>query len=98
MKSIALALSLTCLCAIAQPAGDSKPASTNVMGAEFPKIDGEGRATFQLKAPDASKIQADIGGKKYDMIRDAQGMWSGSTPPLVPGLPACLYRALRSCA
>lgn len=85
MKTIASLLLLTCVCCVAQSAGDAKPASSNVMGAAYPRIDSENRATFRLKAPEARKVQVDIGGHKYDMTRDEQGNWTGVTPPLVVG-------------
>ncbi len=69
----------------AQPADDSKPASSNVMGAEYPRIHPDLRATFRLDAPDASKVQVSIGHGRYDMTRAKDGKWYATTPPLVPG-------------
>ena len=79
-------------------ADDAKPASSNVPGAEYPKVHPDGRVTFRLKAPDAKKVQlqpgsegrtagADSGfGKKvFDMERGAGGHWTVTTPPAVPG-------------
>jgi len=74
-----------CTCCLAQPGSTAKPATSNVMGAAYPQVDSENRATFQLKAPGAQKVQVDIGGHKYDMIKDEQGNWSVVTPPLVVG-------------
>ena len=85
MKTMAILWALTCICCLAQPAGDAKPASSNVMGAAYPQVDSANRATFQLKAPDAQKVQVDIGGRKYDMTKDQSGNWSVTTPPLVVG-------------
>jgi enterochelin esterase family protein len=39
---------------------------------------------FQLKAPNAQKLQIDL-GKKYDMVKDADGIWTVRTEPIVPG-------------
>src|SRR5207248_584636 len=39
-----------------QPDG-SRPASTNVGSAQYPRIYADLRVTFQLKAPDAKKVQ-----------------------------------------
>jgi len=69
----------------AQPADDSKPASSNVMGAEYPRIHRDLRATFRLEAPGAHKVQVSIGHGKYDMTRADDGKWYVTTPPLVPG-------------
>jgi enterochelin esterase-like enzyme len=69
----------------AQPADDSKPASSNVMNAPYPRIHSDLRATFRLDAPDAQKVQVLIAHGKYDMTRAADGLWYVTTPPLVPG-------------
>jgi enterochelin esterase-like enzyme len=79
-----LALLLACGVCLGQTPDDSKPASTNVMGAEYPRVHADLRATFRLKAPEARKVQVDI-GKPYDMVRAEDGTWSVTTPPLVPG-------------
>jgi 1,4-alpha-glucan branching enzyme len=67
------------------PAGDSKPASSNVMGASYPRIDSENRVTFQLKAPDARSVRAQVYHGQYDMTKGADGVWSVITPPIIPG-------------
>jgi enterochelin esterase-like enzyme len=76
---------LACGLAWTQPAGDSKPATSNVMNAQYPRIDPELKATFQLKAPDAQRAQVAMGRARYDMTRAADGIWYVTTPPLVPG-------------
>jgi enterochelin esterase-like enzyme len=63
---------------------DSKPASTNILGQEYPRIHVDRRATFRIKAPDAQKVELSI-GKHYPMERDAAGNWTATTNPLVPG-------------
>ncbi len=65
--------------------GAQTPASTNIKGREYPQVDAQGRATFQFKAPKAYELQVDICGKKYPMSRDAEGVWSVTTDPLVAG-------------
>jgi hypothetical protein len=67
-----------------QPPADSQPAPTNVMGAQYPRVHVDHRATFQLKAPDAQKVQVSLSGR-HDMTKGADGVWSVTTPPLVPG-------------
>lgn len=64
---------------------DAKPAPTNVLGAQYPRVLQDKSVAFQLKAPTAQKVEIDIMGKKYPMSRDADGVWSGVTAPLVPG-------------
>ena len=66
-------------------ATESRPASTNVLGSEYPRVTGDSRAIFQFKAPGSQKVQADIMGVKYDMTKDENGMWRVTTAPLVPG-------------
>jgi enterochelin esterase-like enzyme len=68
-----------------EPAGGSMPASSNAPHREYPRIDSELRATFQLAAPDAEAVQVSVGGDSYEMTRNAEGMWTVTTPPLVPG-------------
>lgn len=68
----------------AQNSTDSKPASTNVPNAEYPKIDSQSRVTFRLKAPDAQKVQIDL-GKKFDMVKKTDGFWEVTTEPIVEG-------------
>jgi len=69
---------------VAQVADDFKPASTNVPGQDYPKINSELRAVFRVNAPDAQKVQVAV-GHNYDMTRDSGGTWMVTTPPLVPG-------------
>lgn len=68
-----------------QIGNDAKAASSNAAGQKYPKIDSQRRAEFQLRAPNAQKVQVDIGGHKYDMTKDDGGLWSVVTPPLVVG-------------
>jgi len=60
------------------------PASTNVRNAKYPRILPDHRVIFQTKAPDAKKVQIDL-GKLYDMQRDTAGVWSVTTEPQGPG-------------
>ena len=66
-----------------QPPAGSRPAS-NIPGAEYPRVHDDLRVTFQLRAPDARKVQVRL-GQTYDMMRSEDGTWSVTTPPLVPG-------------
>ena len=60
------------------------PASTNVPGAQYPQIFSDNRVAFRIKAPDAQKVQIDL-GKKYDLKKDTSGYWEGTTDPVVIG-------------
>jgi len=68
-------------------ADDSRPATTNLAGAAYPRIHSDLRLTFQLKAPSAEKVQLSFGVNKdiYDLKRGAGDVWSVTTRPVVPG-------------
>jgi len=59
-------------------------ASTNVPGREYPKILPDNRVIFQVNAPDAKSLQIDL-GKKYDMVKNDNGIWTVTTDPIVEG-------------
>ncbi|HEY3439168.1 MAG TPA: alpha/beta hydrolase-fold protein [Paludibaculum sp.] len=74
----------------AQPA--ATPATSNVRGAEYPVTHADNRVTFRFKAPNAAKVQLQPGGDDnglgkgpMEMTRGADGVWSITTPPAVPG-------------
>ena len=58
-----------------------KPASTNQQGKQYPQVNAEGQVRTSIAAPDAQKVQLDIGGKKYDMVKDEKGVWTGESLP-----------------
>jgi enterochelin esterase-like enzyme len=85
---------LACCLPWAQGADDSRPAPTNVRGAEYPRVHSDYRVTFRLKAPETRKVQLEpgagavengLGKGPYDMVRGEDGVWSVTTPPAVPG-------------
>ena len=51
------------------------PAQTNVRSAIYPQIFADQKVLFKMKAPDAKKVQVDL-GRKYDMVKDSSGIWS----------------------
>jgi|WetSurMetagenome_2_1015567.scaffolds.fasta_scaffold65332_2 enterochelin esterase-like enzyme len=65
-----------------------KPASTNIIGHEYPQIDSQLRGIFRVEAPDAQKVQLNFSSLSitYDMIKGQDGAWSLTTKPLAPGL------------
>lgn len=86
MMKIGLALLLFCSVCYAQSPDDFQPASTNVWGAQYPRVDGSGRVEFRIKAPDATKIQISFwGAAKLDMTKQPDGFWTAISAPLVPG-------------
>ena len=87
MRHVGLALLLLAGVCSAQEAGDFRPAATNVWGAEYPRVDSGGRVEVRIKAPDATKVRLNFwSGPKVDMVRQPDGFWTITTPPLVPGL------------
>jgi len=71
----------------AADSSDFQPASTNVWGGEYPRVDASGRVQVRIKAPDASKVKLNFwSGPKVEMVKDADGFWSYTTQPLAPGL------------
>src|SRR5690242_9239003 len=69
-----------------QEAADFHPSTTNVWGAEYPRVDGGGRVQIRVKAPDATKVKLNFwSGPKVDMEKQSDGYWTITTPPLVPG-------------
>jgi enterochelin esterase-like enzyme len=61
------------------------PAPTNVRSARYPQIMPDGSAVFQIKAPDAQKVQLDL-VRKYDMVKNSEGTWSVTTDSLSEGI------------
>jgi enterochelin esterase-like enzyme len=48
---------------------------------EYPQVNSEGRVRAQILAPDANYVQLDIGGVKYDLVKDENGIWTGESAP-----------------
>lgn len=69
---------------MAQLVENSQPATTNIGKASCPCILEDLSVAFSVKAPEATKVQIDL-GKLYDMTKDDQGVWSVTTLPQVPG-------------
>ncbi|HEY9197383.1 MAG TPA: alpha/beta hydrolase-fold protein [Mucilaginibacter sp.] len=64
------------------PAG--VPAATNIRGAQYPRILPNHQVMFRLKAPDAKKVQIEL-GKKYDLVKDDAGYWTITTDSIGEG-------------
>lgn len=72
---------------LAQELGDFKPATSNVLDAQYPRVDSKSRVEIRFKAPDASKVRVNFwSGPKADMDKQADGFWTFTTPPMAPGL------------
>src|SRR6266542_4612746 len=68
----------------AQLVENTSPAVTNISQASCPCILENLSVVFRIKAPEATKVQIDL-GKLYDMTKDDKGNWSVTTDPQVPG-------------
>jgi enterochelin esterase-like enzyme len=73
----------------AAPPDAGKPASSNVGTAQYPRIHADLRVTFQLRAPQANTVQVrggdGLGKGPFTMQRGEGGVWTVTTPPVVPG-------------
>ena len=64
------------------------PASTNIRGAEYPRILDDNRVTFRIRAPEAREVVFGFfDDNRYPATKDDEGFWTATTPdPVVPGL------------
>ena len=76
----------------AQAARECQPAPSNLSGAAYPCIHADLRVTFRMLAPDAHKVlvttnnsDSGIGKGPVELARDADGAWSVTVGPVVPG-------------
>ena len=87
MKMIKQISSIFVLCVfvsvntMGQVVEDFIPSPVNQPGREYPQVNSEGRVRAQIMAPDANYVQLDIGGVKYDMVKDENGLWTGESAP-----------------
>jgi enterochelin esterase family protein len=72
------------MCCWGQAGDNPRPAPTNLVGQAYPQIHSDLSVTFQVKAPDAQKVQVQL-GKRFDMEKGADGVWSVTIPPQVVG-------------
>lgn len=64
----------------AQVKEDFVPAN-NQFGKEYPQVNSERCVRVKVKAPEANFVKLDIGGVKYDLVKDAEGFWTGESAP-----------------
>lgn len=60
---------------------DFKPSSVNQIGKQYPQVNSQGCVRISISATEALKVQLDIGGVKYDMVKDSKGVWIGESAP-----------------
>ena len=61
--------------------GTVHPNPYNLYGAQFPRIEADGRVTFHFNAPDAKKVQVAIANVAFDMTKDENGTWTYTSEP-----------------
>ncbi|MCR4603671.1 MAG: esterase [Prevotella sp.] len=97
MKKLILSLlAFTCMTAFAQfgqrrgnpivpsvkaEAEDFKPATTNQENKQFPAVNSKRQVRAQILAPKATFVGLDIAGKIYEMTKDENGLWTGTSEP-----------------
>lgn len=83
MKKSLFAVTLIFLAISAGHAQNIRPVTT--MGNnEYPQVTPDLRVVFRVNAPFAKKVQISL-GKTYDLAKDEQGVWTGTTDPQDPG-------------
>ena len=82
---IVLSASGICIAQVGQPmvssslAGTAHPSPYNLYGAQYPRIEADGRVSFRFNAPDAEKVQVSIVNVPYNMIKGDDGVWTYTT-------------------
>ena len=60
---------------------DFKPATSNQENKQFPAVNSQRVVRAQIKAPDAKFVGLDIADKIYQMTKDENGVWTGTSEP-----------------
>lgn len=60
---------------------DFKPATTNQGGKQYPMVNSQRMVRAQIRAPKATFVGLDIAGKIYEMTKDENGVWTGTSEP-----------------
>ena len=60
---------------------DFKPATTNQEGKQYPMVNSQRMVRAQISAPQATFVGLDIAGKIYEMTKDENGVWTGTSEP-----------------
>ncbi len=60
---------------------DFKPATTNQEGKQYPAVNSKRQVRAQISAPKATFVGLDIDGKIYEMTKDENGLWTGTSAP-----------------
>ena len=60
---------------------DFKPASSNQDNKQYPMVNSQRMVRAQISAPNATAVGLDIAGKIYQMNKDENGVWTGTSEP-----------------
>lgn len=60
---------------------DFKKTPTTQQEKEYPQVNSERKVRVSIPAPEAQRVQLDIGGVKYDLKKDEKGVWTGESAP-----------------
>jgi enterochelin esterase-like enzyme len=68
-----------CLAQTSQPAdaNDWRPSSLNQPGRQYPQVTSDGRVRTRVSAPQAQKVELDIGAVRYPLTKGENGVWTG---------------------
>ena len=66
---------------VADVVEDFKPATTNQGGKQYPMVNSQRMVRAQIVAPKATFVGLDIAGKIYEMTKDENGVWTGTSEP-----------------
>jgi enterochelin esterase-like enzyme len=87
MRLAGIAVLLAASLCFAQDSSDFKPATSNVLDAQYPRVDSNSRVQVRFKAPDASNVRVNFwSGPKAAMEKQPEGFWTFTTPAMAPGL------------
>ncbi len=82
LTAIGLLLTLSsslCLAQMSQRAepNDWRPSSLNQPRREYPQVTSDGRVRTSITAPQAQKVELDIGAVRYPLTKGENGVWTG---------------------
>ena len=60
---------------------DFKPATTNQDNKQYPMVNSQRMVRARISAPKATFVGLDIAGKIYEMTKDENGVWTGTSEP-----------------
>ena len=92
-RSVIISLAVSAMALLSVACGGGKqvgvltkptPATSNLPGKEYPKINPDLSVVFRVEAPDAESVSVNV-GKPYQMTKGEDGVWEVTTDPLVPG-------------